>query len=127
MCHWIRGYYAKDEEKTKKGIYTDIGTGWDVSKLEDFVKAFDLDKATYKMHANGWFTDKMNIILNNSPFGESAVRIFKTMDILIRRYDVKISECYVDLSRGLIVYTVNSSIDTKGQIVFEGIIEIQNE
>ena len=95
------------------------------------------------MHATGWFTDKMNLILDNSPFGENAARIFKTMDILIRRYNVKVSECYVDLARGLIVYTVDTVVDSngiepeyldpkitpavRGQIVFEGIPEISNE
>ena len=122
MCNWIRGYYTSNPEDAKKGIYKDIATGWNVSKLDDFIRNYDLDKGIWNMHTEGWFNDKMNKVLDYVPFGDTITRIIKTMDIALHRYHMsnQVVECYVGLSKGILVYTIRAREDlgNVGQIVF---------
>lgn len=129
MCNWIRGYYTKNPEDAERGIYTDIATGWNVSKLDDFIRNYDLDKGLWNMHTEGWFSEKMNKVLDYVPFGDSITRIIKTMDIALHRYNMgnQVLECYVGLSKGVLVYTIRAREDlgNVGQIVFVNDYEIK--
>ena len=128
MSTWIRGYPTKDSEDANNRVYFDIVTGWKVTKLDDFINIFDLNQGDWKVHSQGWFTDKMNKVLDNYCFGSSVTRILKSMDILIHRYNLKVIQCFIDLNRGVLVYTIRT-IDEQGpkdgMIVFENTLEIE--